>query len=191
MTPKDIGQSDEDVVKKSLVDKDVFGLLIFRYAEKLGRYIRRLGVSHSDDREDLLQTIFLKVYQNLNSFDKRLSFSTWIYRITHNETVSFFRKKSVRPENFLIENSEEFIALLSEEGDTIREIELTYDVGLLKNALVTLDQKYREVLILRYIEDREYVEISDILQIPSASVGTLIHRAKKILKEKLTMILKI
>ena len=61
------------------------------------------------------------------------------------------------------------------------------NVEALKDALGEIDEKYRAVLVLRFFEHREYEEISDILKIPIGSVGTLIHRGKKQLKNKLNL----
>ncbi len=174
--------SDEEIVALALQKKEAFGLLVRRYEDRLTRYAHRLGISRKEDVEDLLQNIFLKVYRNLNAFDKTLHFSSWIYRIAHNETISFFRSRSVRPEGSLVENGEDLLLeipdALSVEGETDRR--LTGEV--LAKALYKLDAKYREVLVLRYFEELEYSEISDVLQIPVSSVGTLISRAKKKLR---------
>ena len=172
--------SDEELVRRSLEDKEAFGLLIERYEAKLDRYIRRLGVHVSEDREDVLQDIFLKVYRNLNGFDTSLSFSSWIYRIAHNEAISWYRKKNVRPEGHLVTDGDEVLGFLSSKEEAA---DVTFDKSVnaekLGEALKAIDVKYREVLILRYFEHKEYEEISDILQIPVGSVGTLIHRGKK------------
>lgn len=173
---------DEEVVALALRKKEVFAVLVRRYEERLTRYVRRLGVSRTEDVEDLLQNIFLKVYRNLNAFDRTLRFSSWIYRIAHNETMSFFRSRSVRPEGSLVADGEDLLreipAMLDIEGATDKHL----SGEILSKALYKLDAKYREVLVLRYFEEREYSEISDILQIPVSSVGTLISRAKKKLR---------
>ena len=151
-----------------------------RYESKLKRYIERLGVRNPDDQLDVLQEIFIKVYRNLNGFDQRLSFSSWIYRIAHNEAVSWFRKHNVRPEGHLISESDDVLALIgSGEPGPDEQFDRTVNAEAVNQALAQLDQKYREVLILRYFEHKEYEEISDILKLPVGSVGTLIHRGKK------------
>ena len=172
--------SDEQIVAMTLKEHSSFGFIIERYEAKLKRYIGRLGVRNYDDQVDVLQEIFIKAYKNLNSFDTSLSFSSWIYRIAHNESVSWFRKQNVRPEGHLIADGDEVLALLStkEEG-----VEVAFDHAVnaeeLSRALESLEEKYREVLVLRFFEHKEYEEISDILKIPSGSVGTLISRGKK------------
>ena len=90
--------TDEEIVVKTLQDKQFFGEIVDRYEAKLTRYIARLGVRNPEDQLDVLQEIFLKVYKNLNGFDRSLQFSSWIYRISHNEAISWYRKKNVRPE---------------------------------------------------------------------------------------------
>ncbi|MCA9362242.1 sigma-70 family RNA polymerase sigma factor, partial [Candidatus Kaiserbacteria bacterium] len=121
-----------------------------------------------------------KTYRNLNGFDASLQFSSWIYRIAHNEAISWYRKKNVRPEGHLIADSEEMLSFLSskEEG-----ADVTFDKNVnaqrVNQALMEIDEKYREVIILRFFEHKEYEEISDILKIPVGSVGTLLHRGKK------------
>lgn len=172
--------SDEELVKMTLNDKNHFGFLVDRYEAKLRRYIARLGVRDPDDQLDVLQEIFLKTYRNLNGFDTSLQFSSWIYRISHNEAISWYRKRNVRPEGHLIADSEELIAFLTTKEDAV---DVTFDRGMnaeaVNEALLAIDSKYREVLILRFFEHKEYEEISDILQIPVGSVGTLLHRGKK------------
>lgn len=180
--------SDKEIVQMALNDKAFFGHLVMRFEEPLGRYVTRLGVRNKEDREDVLQEIFIKVYKNLNSFDTDLSFSSWIYRIAHNEAISWYRKKNARPEGHLVVEGEEVLSYVpsNEVG-----VEVLFDQAInaevLAEALNTLEQKYRDPLILRFFEHKEYDEISDILQIPPGTVGTLLHRGKKVLKKHLKL----
>ncbi len=178
--------SDTDIVKQTLVDKEAFGVLIMRYEEKLRRYIRRLGARNEEDQNDLLQDIFIKTYKNLNGFDQGLSFSSWIYRIAHNEAVSHFRRRSVRPEGSQVDDGNEVVGLLGSGDDLIEEIAARDDGRVLKEALAKLDPKYRDIVVLRYFEGKEYDEIADILEMPVGSVATRLYRAKARLKELLT-----
>lgn len=178
--PLQLPPSDEELVVKTLTDKSYFGELVDRYEAKLSRYVTRLGVNNPDDKLDVLQDIFLKTYRNLNSFDTSMKFSSWIYRIAHNETISWYRKKNVRPEGHLIAESDELISFLSssEEAADI-SFDKTKNAEVVGKALAELDDKYRQVIILRFFEHKEYEEISDILKVPVGSVGTLLHRGKK------------
>lgn len=177
---------DEILVKRTLEDKQYFGELIDRYEAKLSRYLVRLGVRSPEDRQDVLQEIFLKVYKNLNGFNPTLSFSSWIYRIAHNEAISWYRKQNVRPEGHLVAEPENVMAILSSDlTGADQQFDEKINAEELGRAMGSLDEKYREVLILRFFEHKEYEEISDILRIPIGSVGTLIHRGKKQLQREL------
>ena len=175
--------SDEEIVRRSLKDKEAFALLIERYEAKLSRYLERLGVGVSEDREDVLQNAFIKAYKNLNSFNPTLSFSSWIYRIAHNEAMSFFRAKHARPQVILSEEGE---ALLTELQDTNADASSFAETRLsregLASAFAAIPENYRNALTLRFFENRSYTEMSDILKIPVGTVSTLIYRAKRALR---------
>ena len=176
--------SDEEIVTMALQDQVWFGHIVERYQAKLGRYIGRLGIKNPDDQADILQEIFVKVYKNLNGFDTSLSFSSWVYRIAHNEAISWYRKQKVRPEGHLVADGSDIVELLKDEdNDAASSFDASLDAAALEEALTGLDEKYRSVLILRYFEHLEYDEISDILKIPVGTVGTLVHRGKHKLRE--------
>ena len=184
--PEKSAPTDNELVAYSLRERAFFGNLVERYEKRLERYITRLGVLDPDDRADVLQEIFIKVYRNLNSFDQGLSFSAWIYRIAHNEAISWYRKRQSRPEGYLVSEGDDIVKLIaSDDEDAEGLFDKQISKKLLLRALEQLDDKYREVLILRYFEHLEYEDISDILQVPTGTVGTLVHRAKKQLKQKL------
>ncbi len=179
--------TDEEVVQQSLTNTAFFEQIVLRYERKLTAYIRRLGVATHEDQQDVLQDIFIKVYKNLNGFDTSLTFSSWIYRIAHNEAISWYRKKHVRPEGHLVDNSDDVFEL---QGSSEQSSEKLFDEQVnateVKRALGAIHQKYRDALILRFFEHKEYDEIGDILKIPTGTVGTLIHRGKQELKSKLS-----
>ncbi|HUX80755.1 MAG TPA: sigma-70 family RNA polymerase sigma factor [Candidatus Paceibacterota bacterium] len=178
--------SDEDIVRRALSDKEAFGLLIERYEKKLSRYCERLGVGVLEDREDILQNAFVKAYKNLNSFDPTLTFSSWMYRITHNEVMSFFRFKHARPQVVLSEEGEALIMELSDENiDTAQLTELRLSRAVLAKAFAKLEPRYRDALTLRFFEDLSYAEMSDILEVPVGTVSTLLHRAKRALRKNI------
>jgi len=177
--------TDEEVAKRSSRERFLFSIIVTRYQEKLSRYIRRLGVFQKEEIEDILQDVFIKVYKNLQEFDASLSFSSWVYRITHNETMTFFRKKSLRPYGHYVEDSEKVFSSLGSEINIEKELDTKINSEKLAAILPKISKKYRDAIILRYFEEKTYQEISDILRIPTGSVATLIHRAKKALQKKL------
>lgn len=179
--------SDEAIVAEALADKERFALLISRYEAKLSRYLERLGLSVAEDREDVLQNAFIKAYRNLQSFDPSLTFSSWMYRIAHNEAMSFFRTRRARPSVVLDEAGQALLAEMRDEGaDTAARAEARLTAASLGRALAELAPQYRDVLTLRFFEERSYSDISDILEVPVGTVSTLIHRAKKELRAKLS-----
>lgn len=175
--------SDEQVVKCVLDDSDYFFELINRYEVKLFRYVRRITALTDQEIEDVLQEIFLKVYKNLRGFNGSLKFSSWIYRVTRNYVISNYRKNNSGPQIINFEGGEFILEHLSDEFDVKVEMDREFLKKKVHNILENMDEKYREVLILKYFEDKDYKEISDIIKKPMGTVATLINRAKKNFKE--------
>ncbi len=174
--------SDSQLVKASLSDKKNFYYLIKRYEERLLRYIHRLTNVNEAEAEDILQEIFIKVYRNLNDFDQELSFSNWIYRIAHNEIINHYHKNKRRKE---LENFDDdgdafnqLLGVISDEPDGYQSYIRKEQEQAIHQALNELAPKYREVLILYYLEELSYSDISDILHKPPGTVATLLNRAK-------------
>lgn len=174
-------KKDEELVGLSLLDPDHFLCLIKRYESKLLYYIMRISKLSRPDAEDILQDVFVKTYYNLNEFDTDLKFSSWIYRIAHNQTISEIRKKVARP---TVSFEKEDIDKLEDAFDIIKELDNSFDRKKIDEALSLLDEKYREVLVLRFLDEKDYVEIADILKKPVSTVGNLILRGKKLFKEE-------
>ncbi len=179
-------KTDEELVLETQKRGDVYALLIERYQKRLERYIKRISSFSEEDREEILQETFIKAYKNLNGFDTSLKFSSWIYRIAHNETVSYARKiKAIPFSSFLTKNNEgkeepeSLVEKIAADIDTEREFDKKIIRDHIAEALETLDKKYRDVLILRFLEEKDYEEISDILQKPIGTVSVLIRRAKE------------
>ena len=174
--------NDNEIVVKSLENLDYFSCLYQRYEPELLRYTRRISGCDEEEAQDILQEAFIKVWRNLNEFDHSLKLSSWIYRIVHNETVSFIRKKkSFGKDNTL--DIEMYRNILAEETSVSHEIE-----DKINSTLRFLDQiplKYKEVLVLKFLENKNYEEISDILKIPEGTVAVRINRAKKSIRELL------
>lgn len=172
--------SDNELIKLSLKSPQAYREIVKRYQKKLFIYLYHL-VGNKEETEDLLQNVFVKVYNHINSFDARRKFSSWIYRIAHNEAVNFLKKRSKK--RFV---SWEDIVSSKDKLELSRHIVSPLDTwvdGELKReaekALDRLPEKYREVLVLRYFLDKSYEEISEILGKPVNTVGTLLNRAKK------------
>jgi RNA polymerase sigma-70 factor (ECF subfamily) len=176
--------SDEELVSKSISNAENFKLLIERYEGKFSQYIRRRTTVSKEDIEDLLQDIFIKIYLNLRDFDTALKFSSWGYRIAHNEIISWYRKKKIRPQiNFEDYEEENLINMFQGDEDVEKSFEREQIKKHIREAIEQLDEKYKEVITLRFLEEKEYEEISDILQIPLGTVSTSVYRGKKELQK--------
>lgn len=174
---------DAEIIELAKKDPEEFGVLMERYQGPLFRYLRRLGQMSNEDTEDLLQEIFIKTYQKLNEYDEQLKFSSWVYRIAHNAAVDYFRKINVRPQIADLEDYEweKIGAHLNVEKEIMNKDCAKH----IQECINLLPMKYREVLILRFIEEKDYEEIMDILKKPKGSVATLIARGKEIVKKNL------
>ena len=179
-------QSDQELVAATLQDRHAFILIVERYQAPLKRYIIRLGCADRYDAEDILQEVFLKCYVHLNDYDTSLKFSSWLYRIAHNETISLFRKKRVRPITVSTEEDLKIFDNIKEEKDFLDILIKESDAKNLHDALELVNEKYRTAIVLRFFEEKSYTEISDILQIPEGTVATYINRGKKRLNEILS-----
>lgn len=178
--------SDEELAGSSIKSEDAFLCLMKRYEQPLFRYIRRITNVREDEAEDLLQEIFIKVYRNLNGFDSNLKFSSWVYRIAHNEIISHYRKGEQNRFSIELDADNEAKSIAGLLTDTLN-VESRYldkeKAKTVRMALEKLPSKYRNILVLRYFEDLDYNEISDILEKPPGSVATLINRAKSKFKK--------
>ncbi len=179
-------KSDEEIVKMSKKNKDCYVCLVERYEDKIIRYIRRISNVNQENAEDIAQDVFIKVFINLNEFNDELKFSSWIYRIAHNETINYWRRnKKRRAQDISWDDNEELKNILRDSRNIEEDVYQKITNQQLKNVLTRLDEKYREVLILNYLEGKSYQEIADILKKPIGTVGTLINRAKKFLAKEL------
>ncbi len=178
-------KKDEELVVLVLRQKENYKYLMERYEDKLKRYIVRLSRAKEEDAKDILQNVFIKAYQNLNDFDKNLKFSSWIYRIAHNETVTYLRRSSARPKTIDPEKSSIIIGLTGSDLDIVSDLDKKLTAEKITEIINLLDKKYRDVLVLKYMEDKDYREISDILKKPQGTVATLLSRAKEQLKKEI------
>lgn len=170
--------TDTELVKLTLADQDNFVYLVNRYKGKLLSYIRRLTNVSDDDAEDILQEVFIKVYLNLNDFNKNLKFSSWIYRITHNQVISGHRKLKARPEGYAVNLDDQAAKNLMAEIDIKGQVDNKILQQTINSVLEKINQKYRDVLVLKFLEEKSYQEISDILKKPLGTVASLMNKAK-------------
>lgn len=172
--------ADEEIVRQvKSGETELFGVLVKRYEAKISRYARKF-LSNYHDIEDMVQEIFIKTYANIQSFDTSRKFSPWLYRIAHNEFINAIRKKGKEPLPFF-DLDILFPHIVSKEhaDKEIKEEEMR---RMIDSCLDQISPRYREPLILYYLEDLSYKEIADVLQAPVSTVGIRLKRAKEIVK---------
>jgi len=168
--------SDEQLVeyiKKE--DREMFSEIILRYQKKLFRYANSLS-KDGDRAADIVQNSFIKAFVNLKSFKTEMKFSTWIYRIVHNEAINEIKKNRQQ-----VEMPDDFD--LKSEGDVEIDFDQQEVVEKVRSCLEEIPVLYREPVSLYFLEEKSYSEIADILRIPIGTVGTRINRAKIFMKK--------
>jgi RNA polymerase sigma-70 factor (ECF subfamily) len=173
-------KTDEEVVAIAQNnDPESFGVLIERYEDKIKRYARKF-LRQNQDIEDVVQEVFIKAYINIQGFDPKKKFSPWLYRIAHNEFVNLLRKKEKLP--LLFFDADIFFPHPVSNQRTDKNAEEEEIRNLIEKGLGRLPIKYREPLILYYLEDLDYKQISEILRLPISTIGVRLKRAREILK---------
>lgn len=169
---------DEEIVE--LVrngNKEFYTEIVQRYQAKLLRYVTYL-IQDRESASDVVQDAFIKAFVNLWGFDTKRKFSSWIYRITHNEAINYLKKQK---REILIKDK-----VLEGLVDTRKQPEDEFNHGelkkMIKECLEELPIKYRSPLVLFFLEAKSYEEISDTLRIPIGTIGTRINRGKKLIQ---------
>lgn len=167
---------DEEIIEITRTkDKQMYLHIIKRYEDKLIRYVGNLS-KDNQNTIDIVQETFIKAYKNLQAFDVNRKFSSWIYRIAHNETINFINKnrKQININEYL-----EFDSGIDIEDEYIKR-ELNNKAHRCLNQMPLI---YKEPLSLHFIEEKSYEEISDILRVSMGTVGVRINRAKILMKK--------
>ncbi len=168
------------VAKVKEGDHDAFSDLYDIFIDHIYRYVYYRV--HSNDAEDLVETIFLKVWENINKYNaKKRAFSAWIFRIAHNLVVDYYRSSKDRGyEELGID-----IASKDREHNPIRKAERGLDNEILKKAIKKLKKNYQEIIIQKFINELSNTEIAQIMKKSEGSLRILQHRALKALRREL------
>ena len=165
-------------------DRNAYSELVLRYKDKLKSFIFRF-TNEMALAEDLAQDTLLKVYIKKDSYREIAKFSTWLYTIASNLAKTELRKKKRRGTyrfSDLDKDDMEFIARSPEE-DTGDEIGMKNDDKIIHQSLTELDDEFKNIIILRDIQELSYDEVSKILEIPLGTVKSRINRGRFKLKE--------
>ena len=173
--------SDEKIVELiKQGDREQFGTLLARYEPKLERYGKKF-LADRDDIVDIVQEVLISAYKNLQSFDSAQKFSSWIYRIAHNAFINELKRGHYRPMRLF--DFDTVLAHVTYDDPAVTEREQIEMRKMIDKGLASISPKYKEVLILYYLEELDYQMVADVLQIPVGTVGIRLKRARKELKE--------
>jgi RNA polymerase sigma factor (sigma-70 family) len=180
---------DAALIKRALAgDQKAYKKLRIKYHEAIYNLIYRM-IRDKDEVEDLTQEAFIKAFTSLSSFNDEFAFSTWLYKIATNNCIDYIRRKKLQ--TFSIDKPIE-----SKESDFVYELpDSTYEPDqelidrqrkkMLEDAISSLPAKYRQVIHLRHVEEKEYQEIAAILKLPLGTVKAHIFRAREMLNKYL------
>ena len=161
-------------------DKQAFRMLIKQNERLVGHMIARLIDSH-EDREELCQDVFLKVYEKLGEFTFQSKLSTWIATIAYRHGINHLRKKKIEIRELPDEDEkEQFISTENvEENYSNRQLDI-----MVMNLIDQLPPQYKAILTLYHVQEMSYPEIVEITGLPEGTVKNYLFRARQLLKEK-------
>ncbi|MGB5946608.1 RNA polymerase sigma factor SigW [Paenisporosarcina sp.] len=170
-------------------DQNAFAEIVELFQDKLYRICyRMLGNQH--EAEDIAQEAFVRAFINIHTFDTNRKFSTWLYRIGTNLCIDRIRKK--KPDYYLdaevagTEGLNMYSQIASKEELPEQEVLKMEMQDRVQYEISRLPDKYRAVIILKYMEDLPLQEISEILEMPLGTVKTRIHRGREALRKQLS-----
>lgn len=169
-------------------DQSAYSDIVSLYQQKLYQVCyRMLGNQH--EAEDIAQEAFVRAYTNLHTFDLNRKFSTWLYRIATNLCIDRIRKK--KPDYYLdaqvagTDGLDMYSQISSSDRLPEEEVERMELQERIQYEISQLPDKYRTVIVLKYIEELPLQEISEILDMPLGTVKTRIHRGREALRKQL------
>lgn len=186
-------REDIEIIRRVLQgDSDAFGEIVQKYNGLVYSIVLKL-VGNPTDAEDLVQEIFVKIYRGLEMYNGEFAMTTWIMKIASNHTIDFLRKKKLKTTSIHDDDEKEqekrprqFRSDLAHPDERLEQKEIR---KMLEEAIQKLPPKYREVIILRHKEEKDYTEIARMLNLPLGTVKARIFRARemlnKILKDKI------
>ena len=169
-------------------DQNAYADIVNLYQHKLYQICYRM-LGNKQEAEDIAQEAFVRAYINLHSYDQKRKFSTWIYRIATNLCIDRIRKK--KPDYYLdaevagTDGLDMYSQIAADEKlpeDVVAQMELQERI---QYEISRLPDKYRSVIVLKYIEELSLHEISEILDMPLGTVKTRIHRGREALRKQL------
>jgi len=166
-------ETEESLVERSRGrDADAFARLVIKYRATVFRWAMGV-VNRSEDAQDVVQEVFLRVFRGLPEYRGESKFSVWLYRITYNMSVNWLARKR------------EDLVPFEEELHSVPKREPAISTGEMQKELDNLPAHYRVVLVLYYFRGMNYSEVARTLGVPINTVKTHLRRAKRILGKRM------
>lgn len=162
-------------------EQEYYALLVNKYKNAIFNLAYKFTYDYPR-AQDLSQEIFIHCYLQLENFNNRCKFSTWLYRLAVHKCIDWQRKNKREPQLVELDVLQTDSRELSPEEIYLKKERVVW----LQNALNNLPEKYREVLLLYQNQGLSYKDIGEILNLPIKTVETRVYRGKKILKEQLS-----
>lgn len=182
-------EDDELVRRLRAGDEAAYESLLLLFQQPVYNLAFRL-LNDPGDASDVVQEVFLKVFRNVSHFRRQSSLKTWIYRITvneaHNQRRWFFRHRS---REVGLDQEPEQTCTRNVPDSERSPFDCAFDREkheLIENALARINPLFREVVVLRDVEDLSYEEIAEVLQLSLGTVKSRILRGREALREELT-----
>lgn len=176
-----VEQSDAELARQALAGSETaYRDLVARYATPAVNFVYRF-VRDRSLAEDLAQEGFLRVYQRLGTYDPERKFSSWFFQVLRNITIDYLRVNRL-PTASLDELQDESGRQAAVDRDSVSPEQAAQQGELavaMAAALARIRPEYRECVVLRYQEGLTHPEIAEILRLPSGTVKTYLHRARK------------
>lgn len=139
--------------------------------------VARTYCQNEDDRQDLIQEMMIQIWKSIHRYNEQFKISTWLYRISLNVAISFYRTQSTRANKYTVLNEQTDQIPMDDKTDDERQLNL---LEQFINELKEIDK----ALMILYLEDKDHAEIAEILGMSVSNVGTKIGRIKGKLKTR-------
>ena len=171
-----INSNNQDYIRRVKAgDFKAFSYIVSDYQQMVFTIVFRI-VNNREDAEDITQEIFIKVFKSLNSFKEESEFSTWLYRIAYNTTLSEVRKRKIVFSSF----DDDFSMLKDEEiNENIEDLAVEERISYLEQALKTLPAEDTLLITMFYLDNQSIEEIGRISNLSQANVKVKLHRIRK------------
>ncbi|RYY57398.1 MAG: sigma-70 family RNA polymerase sigma factor [Chitinophagaceae bacterium] len=185
--------SDRELIDRVLKQDPQAFRLVIRQSERMVAQVVHKMVDDEEDRRDMAQEIYLKVYRKLGSFRFESKLTTWICQLAYSSCIDYLRKKKIRPvvsglsgrENEYGESNTPGIDIATADPGPDEQLARKQMTGRLKDGIAALPPVYRTVITLFHNEEMSYAEIMEITGLPAGTIKSYLARARKTLRENL------